>query len=97
MQRPDDREAEITNLVRSFRAAIVSHILKYRAIDGSGTVAMFTEEVERECARYAKKFAGLRTDPACVTLANSTEAIINRIAANTIAHAQAKGEVEFRA
>jgi hypothetical protein len=56
MRRHADREfdtaMEIVQLVRSFRAVLAAHVLKYRTIRDSGAVAAFAADVERDRARY---------------------------------------------
>jgi hypothetical protein len=86
---------EIVHLVRSFRAVLAAHVLKYRTIEGSGVVEAFAANVELDRIRYSKKFAGLR-DPTLADFAKCSEQLINALAAKAIAHAKALGEVEIQ-
>jgi len=86
---------EIVQLVRSFRAVLAAHVLKYRTIRDSGAVAAFAADVERDRARYGNKFRGI-TEPSLASFAKCAEQLINALAAKAIAHAKALGEVEIR-
>jgi hypothetical protein len=46
---------EIVKLVRSFRAVLAAHALKYRAVGGVGAVEAFAADIERDRIRYAPK------------------------------------------
>jgi hypothetical protein len=65
---------EIVHLVRSFRAVLAAHVLKYRTIEGSGVVEAFAADVERDRIRYANKFAGFR-EPSLLSFANCGEGL----------------------
>ena len=73
MQLHGDRDfetaTEIVRLVRSFRAVLAGHALKYRTVDGLGAVAAFIGEVERDLARYKNKFLGITLPPGAEQLA----------------------------
>ena len=64
MRQAVDREfaaaKEIAHIVRSFRAVLAAHVLKYRAVEGIGAVAAFAADVERDSSRYENKFRGIR-------------------------------------
>jgi hypothetical protein len=85
---------EIVSLVRSFRAVLAAHALKYRAVDGIGAVEAFAADVERDRARYGNKFRGIR-EQSLASFAKCAEQLINAIAAKAIAHAKTLGEVEI--
>src|SRR5262245_9387225 len=91
MQRHADRgfetATEIVRLVRSFRAVLAGHALKYRTVDGLGAVASFTGDVERELARYKNKFLGIR-EPSLSSFAKCAEQQINALATKAIAQAK---------
>ena len=86
---------EIVHLVRSFRAVLTANILKYRTIRGSGAVAAFTADVERDRARYANKFLGIR-EPSLASFAKCAEQLVNDLSAKAITQANAMGEVEIQ-
>jgi hypothetical protein len=90
-----ERAMEIVRLVRSFRAVLVAHALKYRTVDGIGVVEAFAADVERDRIRYSNKFAGLR-DRTLTDFAKCSEQLINALAAKAIARAKALGEVEIQ-
>jgi hypothetical protein len=85
---------EIVQIVRSFRAVLTAHVLKYRAVDGIGAVAAFAADVERDRARYENKFRGIR-EPSLASFAKCAEQLINALAAKAIAQAKESGEVEI--
>ena len=91
MQRHADRgfetATEIVRLVRSFRAVLAGHALKYRTVDGLGAVAALTGDVERDLARYKNKFLGIR-EPSLSSFAKCAEQQINALATKAIAQAK---------
>jgi transposase-like protein len=98
MQQRADRDfataKEVVQLVRSFRAVIAAHVLKYRTVKDSGAVAAFAAEVERDLARYKNKFRGIR-EPSLASFAKCAEQQINALAIRAIAQAKESGEVEI--
>jgi len=86
---------EIVRLVRSFRAVLAGHALKYRTVDGIGAVAAFAAEVERNLARYKNKFRGIR-EPSLSSFAKCAEQQINALAKRAIAQAKESGVVEIQ-
>jgi len=98
MRQAVDREfaaaKEIAHIVRSFRAVLAAHVLKYRAVDGIGAVAAFAADVERDRSRYENKFRGIR-EPSLASFAKIAEQQINALATRAIAQAKESGEVEI--
>jgi len=83
MRQAVDREfaaaKKIAHIVRSFRAVLTAHVLKYRAVDGIGAVTPFAADVERDRARYENKFRGIR-EPSLASFAKCAEQQINALA-----------------
>jgi hypothetical protein len=84
MRRHADREfdtaKELVQIVRGFRAVLTAHVLKYRAVDGTGAVAAFAADVERDRVRCCNKFSGIR-EPSLASFAKCAEQLIDALAA----------------
>jgi hypothetical protein len=90
------RQAEVEQLVPSFRAAIFTDVTKWRGVDGVDVVKLFAEAIERQRDRYRQKLLTLRDDPMVnAGMLNEVERQVNQMADEQISRAKARGKIEF--